>query len=156
MSDQPPTVDSTRKKLEEYCAKYRGSELPDISISGLYDLYPDRDGADCDYQWPEDWPSVSAPGVYLIADSELQTLYIGKASMSLPMAGRLAVGFRAGEDGKCVVLNRDSWKGQPRYVAVIAMEEAFGFEAPALEEFLITRLQPIDNKVGSRRKAKQS
>ena len=43
----------------------------------------------------------------------------------------------------------ESGSRDPRYVITIAVAKDMTFEAPALEEFLITRFKTTDNKIGS-------
>ena len=146
-----PYMADLTEKLEYYCTHFRGPDMPNLEMSGLYDLFPNSDDTECEYHWPEDWPFVESPGVYFVFDAEMQVIYIGKASMNSWFGNRLHTYFRSGDDKKCVVLNADSWKGEPRFVAVIPMDAKYRFEAPALEEYLITELKPIDNKVGTAR-----
>ena len=134
--------------LDYYRAHLRGSGMPAIEMRGFYDLYPGTDDADCEYRWPNAWPDVQSPGVYFIFDVNMQVLYIGKASMNNPLGSRLGTYFKFGPNKSCVVQKREYWKGVPRFVSVIAMKPEFRFQAPALEEYLIGKLQPIDNDVG--------
>jgi len=138
-----------QSEFERYCASMRGSTMPKLKLSGLYDLYPSSDDTPCEYHWPEDWPFVCSPGVYFVFDAEMQVLYIGKASMNSWFGARLSTYFKVGADKECVVKNPGSWNGVPRFVAVIPMEDEFKFEAPGLEEYLIAKLDPIDNSNGT-------
>lgn len=138
-----------QSELERYCTDMRGPAMPELNLSGLYDLYPSSDDTPCEYHWPDDWPSVDRPGVYFVFNAEMQVLYIGKASMNSWFGARLSSYFKVGANKECVIKNLASWKGKPRFVAVISMEDEFKFEAPGLEEYLITKLQPIDNRVGT-------
>ena len=147
----PPSMTDLDLELEYYCVHYRGPNMPKLVISGLYDLFPSSNSNACEYRWPDDWPFVESPGVYFIFDADMQVLYIGKASMNSWFGNRLHTYFQFGSDKECVVQNRDSWNGDPRFVAVIPMDQKYRFEAPALEEYLITKLKPIDNKVGAGR-----
>ncbi len=134
--------------LDYYRANFRGPKMPPLELSNFYDLFPGTDEAECE----DRWPNVYSPGVYLIFDVNKRVIYIGKASMNSWFGARLGTYFKLGPDKSCVVLDADKWNGDPRFVAVIPMQEDFRFEAPALEEFLITKLQPIDNKVGITRR----
>ena len=146
-----PSMADLNRELQHYCAHLRGPDMPELKISGLYDLFPPPNDTVCEYHWPDDWPFVESPGVYFVFDADMQVLYIGKASMNSWFGNRLHTYFRSGNDKKCVVQNLDSWKGDPRFMAVIPMEAEYRFEAPALEEYLITKLKPVDNKVGTAR-----
>lgn len=146
-----PYMTDLNEELEYYCTRLRGPDMPKLKMSGLYNLYPTSDDTECEYRWPDDWPFVESPGVYFVFDADMQVLYIGKASMNSCFGARLSTYFRSGADKECVVKNSESWKGDPHFVAVIPMEKKYRFEAPALEEYLITKLKPIDNKEGTGR-----
>lgn len=88
--------------------------------------------------WEGTDPSWKA-GCYAIFSQEGSLLYIGKASNSKSVGDRL-VRFR---------YKASAWAEKPAYVRIIEVVESF--EAPSLEEFLIGRLQPRNNKHGSRR-----
>ena len=141
-----PYMADLNVELEHYCAQLRRSDWPKLEMSGLYDLYPSSDDTACEYHWPDDWPFVDSPGVYFVFDADMQVLYIGKASLNSWFGNRLSTYFRYGDHKECVVQNSDSWKGVPRFVAVIPIEAEYKFEAPALEEYLITKLKPIITK----------
>ena len=143
------SIAELENELDRYCANLRGSKMPKIELSGLYDLYPPTEGIECKYFWPNDYPFVNSAGVYFIFDSDLQILYIGKASMSSWLGARLSTYFRKGPNGECILKHADYWKGAPQFVAVIPMVQDFKWEAPALEEYLIMRFNPIDNKAGA-------
>lgn len=147
----PPTeMKSLHNVLDRYCNKYRRADFPTLKISGLYDLFPDSEhpGLRTQFSWPDSWPGAGKAGVYFFFDSELTLLYIGKASMGNSLGGRLSSFCGFGPNRKCSMKD-DGWKGNPRFVAVISVADHLKFEAPALEEFLIGELQPIDNTIGT-------
>jgi hypothetical protein len=132
--------------LREFKAKYRRTDFPDLEPSGLYALYPDEaKGVSSD--WDEEWPSSKDAGVYLIFDSGLLLLYIGKASMND------CIGVRLSEHLPCDKItkkcNVDGWSHEkPMYVATVAVPTDIKFEAAALEEYLIGKLSPSYNVQG--------
>lgn len=143
-----PTLKKTKELLAEYGKLYRNPVLEPFTMSDLYDLYPDFDSKDR-YIWPKDWPHYDSAGVYVILDEKQQVAYVGKASMGSWIAARLGTYFGKDDNGRCR-LKHNTWKLEPKYVAVIPTPNRF--EAPALEEYLITELQPPDNKVGKNSK----
>jgi hypothetical protein len=144
-----PTMDELQLTLQYFRTYLRGPQMPPISLSGLYDLFPDNSSKESEHVWPDSWPSASESGVYFVFDAELQVLYIGKASMNSSIGARLSTYFGPGPNKECIARKKEHWNGTPRYVAVISMQPDFRFEAPALEEYLITKLQPIDNTIGA-------
>lgn len=146
------TRDDASRAIAEYEQRFRRNDLESLEKSGLYDLFPSNGAVEVPVAatWPDDpWPFASRAGVYLIFDEKLDLLYVGKASLSSSLGERLCNYFRIDRDRGCCI-RHDGWKKTPRYVATIAVPEDMRFEAPALEEFLITRLQPIANSIGLR------
>lgn len=87
--------------------------------------------------WEGTPPSESA-GCYILFSAAGELLYVGKASHGKTVGDRL-VRFRyKGSD----------WPQKPAYVRIVEVTEPF--EAPSLEEFLISILQPRFNKHGRR------
>ena len=130
----------------EYVRDFRRPDLTALDLGELYDLFsgaePGRPGR------PNTYPHAERAGVYFVLDDRLNLLYVGKASMGSCIGKRLGSYFTYAPDGGCQVLH-DGWSSRPRYVATIAVPENAPFEAPALEEFLISRLNPPDNKTGT-------
>lgn len=76
------------------------------------------------------------PGCYVLFSDTGAILYVGKASHGMTVGHRL-VRFRyKGSD----------WPQKPAYVRIVEVTDAF--EAPSLEEFLISVIQPPHNKHG--------
>src|SRR5438105_724928 len=94
-----------KEAVSEYCSIFRRSNLPDLRLSGLYDLFPEEaQAAQVDSAWPSKWPHADEAGVYFIFGLSGQILYIGKASMSCCIGVRLSNYF--GTDratGRCLV-----------------------------------------------------
>lgn len=133
--------------VTEYVHSFRRSDLPPIQAGAPLDLYPSRPESALfprQLTWDDPWPYGDRAGVYLLYDEALNLLYVGKASMNRRLGQRLYEYFGGGE----VCHPRLDWLRPARYVIIVAMPAEFPFEAPALEEFLIRRLQPKLNGVG--------
>lgn len=137
------------QKIEEYIRKYRRVDLESITINKLYDLFPEQGASDSNvaHNWPEEWPNLDSAGVYAFLSKNLEVLYIGKASMNHGLGWRLSAHCSGGKNKPCKLT--DKWKGEPRYVAIIAVPDSSKFEAPALEEFLVINCPTANNKVGN-------
>jgi len=132
--------------LDEFQEKYRRPDLPALELKGIYALFPEEALADfVESGWNDPYPNADRQGVYLIFGSTGVLLYVGKASMGATIGGRLGTHF-AGKN-ECRLLSTD-WTERPAYVATIAVPRGMGFEAAALEEFLIRSLAPRDNSLG--------
>jgi len=145
------TRDNALRAISDYEQRFRRDDLDRLEVSGLYDLFPSNGGVPVPVaaSWPNDqWPYAKRAGVYLIFDEKLDLLYVGKASLNSSIGDRLYTYFREGQDHGCRI-RHEGWDRPPRYVTTIAVPENTRFEAPALEEFLITRLQPTSNRIGS-------
>jgi hypothetical protein len=141
------------RALEEYKAKYRRSDLPDLRLSGLYALFPDEaQTADAEWGWNDYWPHSDQAGVYFIFGGNGRLLYIGKASMNNCIGGRLSNYFGTDKATKRCRVEHE-WRERPMYVATVAVPQGMKFEAPALEEYLIAALNPCDNVRGINERA---
>lgn len=142
--------------VKEYCNKYRGPGLLPYAHTELYDLYPDNvdtNSSKAIYKWDNPWPhpkegfqKYTHAGVYIFFDKELNVIYVGKASQNSAIFTRLATYFKNDQD-KCLFV-RHWWERKPKYVKLIFMPEGHKFEAPALEEYLIEKIQPYGNSQG--------
>lgn len=142
-------VDDLKKAVKKYGKKFRHPDLPALEVSGLYDLFPAlrmsskvRPVA----SWPEDYPFADRKGIYVIVDSHLRILYVGKASMNNWLGNRLACYFGYEKDKTCKIWHSD-WTYEPRYVVTVAVPHNCGFEAPALEEYLLGEIETVDNSI---------
>ncbi|MCB1194298.1 MAG: GIY-YIG nuclease family protein [Leptospiraceae bacterium] len=142
--------DQVIQEINEYCKKYRNFNLEQFEISDLYNLFPENNDnneiKDCP-KWPDSWPvstTHSNAGVYLVFNKSLELIYVGKASMKSAIQARLNAHFKD-ENGKCRLIG--NWSN-PKYFLCVFMPKDLIFEAPALEEYLITKLQPCDNTIG--------
>ena len=89
------------------------------------------------------WPSNESPGVYIFLDSNKNINYIGKASFSNCIGGRLNSRFdtkwnpKKPESEGCV------------FITTIALPREVSFEASAIEEFLLKKLTTRSNRIGN-------
>jgi hypothetical protein len=138
-----------RKELARYCQCYRHSKLPPLELSGVYSLFPEKYKKlpkEVTARWPDDdWPNGDKAGVYIFLDSKLNVLYIGKASL---LKDRLAAYFRYDDLNRCRIPDEHGWEVKPEFVATIGIPVKTAFESSAIEEYLITRLQPSQNTIG--------
>lgn len=144
-------LESVKLALDDYRHNYRRPGLPEIELSCLYALFPQEGErpASADSRWNSPFPNSDRQGCYLIFGESGKLLYVGKASGNARMGGRLGMYF--GHDrltGDCRVLSHD-WNERPMYVATIAVPNGMGFEASALEEYLVNRLNPCDCEMRS-------
>jgi hypothetical protein len=144
------TIHDVKLAVAQYESSYRAPNLPRFEVAGLYDLTPAlfrKEDVAVESAWPKVWAHNDRQGVYIILDDDLAVLYVGKASFSNLISGRLSCWFTYGPGKECRILH-DTWSKRPRFVVTIAVPRDTPFEAPALEEFLITKLQPPDNVIG--------
>jgi hypothetical protein len=96
---------------------------------------------------PDDWdknisfPNAELPGVYLFLNSTGNIIYIGKASKGLGQ--RIGNGY-IGQGG----VIKDPKISEASQLYTIALPMRLFFMAPALEEFLIDKLDPKGNTIG--------
>ena len=104
---------------------------------------------DIETDWGEgkQYPNAGKPGVYLLLDKDLKILLIGKASCNHVLGKRLGHYFKASPDKKKGTV-RNSLYRDVRYVVTIPVTKAF--HAPAIEEYLISVLDPQFNTLGKR------
>jgi hypothetical protein len=124
--------------------EWRHTRLAPLKYSEVYSLFPQESlDSPTNANWPDPWPLASSPGVYLIFGAKMQLLYVGKSGL---LGRRLGDYFKwsAGLASACRVVHT-GWKTRPMFIATIAVAESF--EAPALEEFLITRVHPEENSL---------
>ena len=143
-----------KKELGRYCRHYRHPKLPPVQVSGLYALFPEKYAQlpkEVIARWPDDdWPNAEMPGVYILLDSKLTVRYIGRTSMWSSLKTRLSAYFRYADpvSKRCKIPPEHGWDVKPEFVATIGVPFKTGFEASAIEEYLIARLQPPDNTIG--------
>jgi hypothetical protein len=137
----PTRYRAVQAALDTYHSTYRDPTRNRLQLSGLYALFPNAPEA-ASFEviggWPDYWPNVDSPGVYLIFDANLDLPWVGKASFARTVGSRLSDWFQYENVG--------SWSRNPAFVATVPVEAAF--EAPSLEEYPIGELHPSDNAIG--------
>ena len=135
-----PSLAQLKTAIDELNARFPRPSLPPLELSDVYDLRED---------WPrKKYPCSDSPGVYALIDETDEVAYVGKASFNHVIGNRLGARFCYGPD-KAVMLTVPEWQSERiRYIAAIGLPAEHAFEAPAIEEFLIHRLQPRLNSVG--------
>lgn len=134
------TLNDALETIDYYIKTYRKPNLPQLDISGLYDLFPgEMNKLDVQVSefWPESYPYGDRKGIYLVLNEQLKLLYVGKASLGSCIGNRLNSYFGYDENKKCK-LKHSTWSERPRFLMTIAVPIDLGFEAPALEEFFLT------------------
>ncbi len=147
------TLEDVLEKIDEYMMQYRKSDLPELSVSGLYSLFPKKESSvTTESEWPHSFPNANKCGVYLILGEKLQVLYVGKASMNNTLGSRISSYFSYAEDKVTCKINSQYWSEEPKYIVTIAVPEGMSFEAPAIEEYLIKSFAKLlpDNTVGTK------
>jgi len=140
-------VNQFKETVEQYRALHRREGLPDFDVSGLYDLFPKTDPrSDTAHHWPDDWPNAGRAGVYAVFADDRELLYVGKSSMNSFLAARLGAYFGYAPDRSCRIKN--TWVRAPRFLVTVGVPDDSTWEAPALEEFLIQKLNPPLNRNG--------
>ena len=86
--------------------------------------------------------------MYCFVDEENTLTYVGKVSNSNDFGYRMAGCFGYGINREAMA--KSTHHDATRYIYVIALPPGHEFEAPAIEEWLISRLNPPLNKVGKR------
>ena len=87
------------------------------------------------------WPSNEEPGVYVFLDSDKFVSYIGKASHNI--GSRLSARFDVKWNSKT------SESSDCKYITAIPLPINVGFEAPAIEEYLLERLNTKHNVIAN-------
>ncbi len=112
---------------------------------------------DLQVDWPKQFPNAESPGVYFLFDDQQLLVYVGKASFSNLIGYRLGARVVYDEQRRARLVPR--WEAaKVRYIATIALPAEHAFEAAAIEEYLVTTLEPcpVLNKIGSIRRSSQA
>lgn len=137
-------LDKVKLLIEEYQLKFRNPNLSEFEISPIYDLFPTEDISKDFQKWADTYYHNGKCGVYLILNDKFEVIYVGE---SLNIGKRLGYYFGYREDKSCLI-KHNFWSENPRYVCSIAVENNTWFERLGLEEYLIYKIQPIDNDKG--------
>jgi hypothetical protein len=144
--------------IEERVSRFKNEYRLDtfkLDISDWYSLFPaarDEELEKKRKQWPGAYPQSDRQGVYLIFNENKELLYIGKASMNNNIGSRLGSYFSYENDKVTCKVNHE-WSSDPKYIITISVPNEMSFEAPALEEYLITEFAHSlpDNTMGTKK-----
>ena len=105
-----------------------------------------------DWKWYGPVPNYLLAGLYaLFCDDSLIYIGLGRGSVSRGISARLErhVLSKRGEDERYGYVPQEKWKklGVNR-LATIGFPSEFSYLSPALEDYLIGRLQPSANSIG--------
>jgi len=140
-------IEKALKLISDYENTYRHPNLQKLRISGLYDLFPDKESKyKVEKSWPDEWIYCRSAGVYMFLDENLEIAYIGKA---YHFGYRFSSYFVYDENKKCKTKN--TWKTVPRFVITIAVPDESKFESAAIEEFLLSKIVTTNNTIGNKR-----
>jgi hypothetical protein len=137
-----------KEAIAEYERRFRREDVGRLEVSGLYALFPSPSSpVEVAGDWYKDpWPNGERAGAYLVFNEQQELLYVGKAST---LGARLSAWFGFDESGGCRIRHL-YWSSRPTYILTVAVPREMSFEAPALEEYLIAALKPVDNTRGLR------
>ncbi len=128
-------LEELRAALDQFNKKYPRPNMPELKVSDLYDL---------DKDWAKSYPNATLPGIYVFFDKNKNLLYIGKVSRKNVLGQRLSTYFGHDDKNGWKLHEPHEWEsyGYPRYIVTIPLPADRSFEAPAIEEYLIAKLNP--------------
>ncbi|MEE2732512.1 MAG: GIY-YIG nuclease family protein [Pseudomonadota bacterium] len=125
-------MERVREALRVLSVKYPRPDLK-LEISEPFDT---------NMQWGSaSWPNNGLPGLYIFADENDRVVYIGKGSVTI--SARLNGYWRKGPNDE--TLSKSDISKGVRYVYTIGIPIERAFEASSIEEFLISRVNPVRN-----------
>jgi hypothetical protein len=135
------TLEDVTRVVAEINAQYPRPGLT-LSLSEPYDL---------SNSFSSTYPNNGLPGVYLLFDHGMNVLRIGKASLGRTLGGRFNDYFRWGDKAKGQGIAKDPFYASVRFIVTVGLPIDRAFEAPAIEEFMLQRLDAPLNKHGTDR-----
>lgn len=141
-------LEQLKNAISEYQEKYRRPSSPKLKIEPEYSLFPDASSTG--ENWPAPYPSAGKAGVYAMLDRDRNVLYIGKVSMGNTLGSRLGNYFGFERDRQTCRI-KHNWKVNPYSLLIVSTPAGMEFEAPAIEEYLITKFSKElpENKMGT-------
>lgn len=139
-----PTFKELVTQVDEYHKRYRNRSLEKFKDGGVYDLFPTstEPTIECKFNWLKDeYPYKNVAGVYSFLSEDLKVLYIGETDN---FYGRMVNYLRGSIQSGCKF--KDRWVGSPRYVHFYIAPNESKFETPALEAYLIIKIETPNNK----------
>lgn len=102
-----------------------------------------------EHSWPHaEWPNSKRYGVYAFLDGRHNVLYLGKASCQHTLGQRLGAYFQGTSVGRPDIVSDRAEDCVA--VATLGLDKLRAFEAPAIEEYLISRVPDLRNVCGAR------
>ena len=132
------TIQIIKKELDKYNCRYRTAFM----LSEKYSLFP-KEG---EYGYNDEWPGNKHAGVYFVIAQDGELLYVGESQQ---IGRRLYEHFPpicSSSSQECNI--KETWHKQPYYLYVALAHDNAIWERLSLEEFLIQKLNPIDNDRG--------
>lgn len=124
--------------LSEYNKRYNTS----FNLLSKYPLFPKE--RECGYN--VSWPGNNHAGVYFVMTKDDEILYVGQ---SKNIGKRLNDHFPPQNKGLSKICTfKEKWRKDPNYLYVATTPNDAIWERLSLEEFLIQKLNPIDNTQG--------
>ncbi len=141
-------IDDLCLHINEYQKKYRHPDLAPFKCVGEYSLNGEVRPAQ--HTWPDSYPSGDASGIYAVFHFA-ELLYVGKASHQ-PLSWRMGSHWKYSEDKSHAAPKSPNWSKPPTHLCFWAVPDDSRFEAAALEEYLISKLDLPDNKTGNKQR----
>jgi len=113
-----------------------------LAVSHIYDLRT---------SFASSYPNVLQPGIYIMMDSQGTVLRIGTASGGRTLGDRLGDYFKWGDRavGSGIAINSEY--GGVCFVVTIGLPKDRAFEVPAIEEYLLSRVDaPLNRPLRAR------
>ncbi len=124
--------------LDEFNHEYPRPNMSKLVLSEEYNILKD---------FCNPYPGAEFPGVYAIFDTSGELLRLGKASCNSTLGTRLSTYYRW-HDVDYIGVSKHEGYENAIIIRTIKVPNERAFEAPALEEFLIGKLNPRFNTTG--------
>lgn len=136
-----PNLQDLQAALEEFNTQYPRPNMDKLLLSDEYNILKD---------FRSHYPYAEYPGVYAIFNFSGELLRLGKSSCNSTLGARLSTYYK---------WDKVEYIGVPKHIGyedviiirTIKFPKDRAFEAPALEEFLIGKLNPRFNTLGRKK-----